>query len=285
MRTSVALRRSELLPRLNRDRVVHVEDLAAQLGISEVTVRRDLRALEETGLVKRTHGGAILSYDPGEELPYELAAEIRKPQKDWIGRAAFELVRHGESILVDAGTTMASFVRALSGKRDLKIVTSSIRVMEIAAREDWIVLCPGGVLRNKSLAFVGPVAERGLESIRVETLFLAFNAICREGWVYSIDSLSASLKQIMISCAAKIVAMGDSSKINKTGLIRVAPLSAIDILVTDDELKEEDLSWLLEQGIVVILAGPRASRRFQSAKAKPAPSALQQVQTLPAGAV
>jgi DeoR/GlpR family transcriptional regulator of sugar metabolism len=268
VRSSVGARRGEILPLLGGARPVKVSDLAAQLGVSAVTLRRDLRALEDEGLIKRTHGGAVLLFESGEELPYDLAREVRKEQKEWIAQAASALVGHGDSIIVDAGTTTASFVRALRGKRDLKVVTNSLWVVEAAAREDWTVLCPGGVVRNKSLAFVGPVAEKGLANLRVGTMFLAFNALCRDGWFYSLDSFSVSMKQAMLACASRVVALGDSSKIMKEGLIRLAPLSAVDILVTDEEAAETDLAAVVEHGVIVLIAGPGRVRRLEPAKAR-----------------
>jgi DeoR family fructose operon transcriptional repressor len=268
VRSSVGARRSEILPLLSGAEAIRVSDLAAQLGVSPVTLRRDLRALEEQGLIKRTHGGAVLLYEQGEELPYELAREVRKEQKEWIAQAASGLVAHGDSIVVDAGTTTAAFVRALRRKRDLKVVTNSLWVVQAAAREDWTVLCPGGVVRNKSLAFVGPDAEQGLANLRVGKMFLAFNALCRDGWFYSLDSFSVSMKQAMLACASRIIALGDSSKIMKEGLIRLAPLSAVDTLVTDEEATEADLAAVVEHGVSVLIAGPGGVRRLEPEKSR-----------------
>ncbi len=268
MRSSVGVRRGDILRLLGGAKPVRVSELAAQLGVSSVTLRRDLRSLEDEGLIKRTHGGAVLLFEPGEELPYELAREVRKEQKEWIAQAASALVSHGDSIIVDAGTTTASFVRALRGKRDLKIVTNSLWVVEAAARENWTVLCPGGVVRNKSLAFVGPVAEKGLANLRVGTMFLAFNALCGDGWLYSLDSFSVSMKQAMLACASRVVALGDSSKIMREGLIRLAPLSAVNVLVTDEEAVEADLAAVLAYGVTVLVAGPGRVRRLEPAEAR-----------------
>lgn len=265
MRSSVGVRRGDILRLLGGATPVKVSELAGQLGVSAVTLRRDLRSLEEEGLIKRTHGGAVLLFEAGEELPHELAREVRKEQKEWIARAASSLVGHGDSIIVDAGTTTASFVRALRGKRDLKIVTNSLWVVEAAARENWTVLCPGGVVRNKSLAFVGTAAEQGLANLRVGTMFLAFNALCRDGWFYSLDSFSVSMKQAMLACASRVVALGDSSKIMKEGLIRLAPLSAVEILVTDEDAAEADLAAIAQHGVAVLVAGPGRVRRMEPA--------------------
>ncbi|MFB3881918.1 MAG: DeoR/GlpR family DNA-binding transcription regulator [Armatimonadota bacterium] len=262
MRSSVGVRRGDILRLLGGANPVRVSELAAQLGVSAVTLRRDLHSLEDEGLIKRTHGGAVLLFGPGEELPHELAREVRKEQKEWIANAASTLVNHGDSLIVDAGTTTASFVRALRGRRDLKIVTNSLWVVEAAARENWTVLCPGGVVRNKSLAFVGTAAEKGLADLRVGTMFLAFNALNRDGF-YSLDSFSVSMKQAMLACASRVVALGDSSKIMKEGLIRLAPLSAAEILVTDEGAAEEDLIAIAEHGVAVIVAGPGRARRLE----------------------
>lgn len=265
MRSSVGVRRGDILRLLGGATPVKVSELAGQLGVSAVTLRRDLRSLEDEGLIKRTHGGAVLLFEPGEELPHELAREVRKEQKEWIARAASTLVSHGDSIIVDAGTTTASFVRALRGKRDLKIVTNSLWVVEAAARENWTVLCPGGVVRNKSLAFVGTAAEKGLADLRVSTMFLAFNALNRDGWFYSLDSFSVSMKQAMLACASRVVALGDSSKIMREGLIRLAPLSAVEILVTDEDAAEADLAAIAQHGVTVLVAGPVRVRRMEPA--------------------
>jgi DeoR family transcriptional regulator of aga operon len=265
LRSSVGVRRGDILRLLGGATPVKVSELAGQLGVSAVTLRRDLRSLEDEGLIKRTHGGAVLLFEPGEELPHELAREVRKEQKEWIARAASTLVSHGDSIIVDAGTTTASFVRALRGKRDLKIVTNSLWVVEAAARENWTVLCPGGVVRNKSLAFVGTAAEKGLADLRVSTMFLAFNALNRDGWFYSLDSFSVSMKQAMLACASRVVALGDSSKIMREGLIRLAPLSAVEILVTDEDAAEADLAAIAQHGVTVLVAGPVRVRRMEPA--------------------
>ncbi|WP_123043301.1 DeoR/GlpR family DNA-binding transcription regulator [Cohnella candidum] len=247
-----AERKRKIMEILNETLRVDVQSLNQWLGVSESTIRRDLKELEEANLLKRTHGGAILPQNVNFE-PTFLEKEISRGEaKKAIAAKAAELVREGDVILLDSGTTMLYLAKELKRFRKLTVVTNAIPVaQELHAFDGIELIVIGGSLRKGIWSLVGPFAEQILGMIHVDTAFVGTNAIHPEAGLSTPNVDEASIKRKMIASAKKTVLLADSSKIGEVNLVKYAALSEIDTFVTDDEASEDGLKELAAKGLKI----------------------------------
>jgi DeoR/GlpR family transcriptional regulator of sugar metabolism len=236
-----------------------VAELSEALGVSPVTVRRDLEKLEEKELLLRTHGGAIaVGTNVGElarEKSFSEKAEALAAEKERIAEAAARLVSDGESVLLTAGTTNMMLAKKLAAKKRLKIVTNAANIaIEIGARTDFEVILIGGKLRPKSFALVGPLAENMLASIRVDKLFLGVDGLDLAEGLTTPNLSEASMDRRMISIAREVIVVADHSKFGTVYFSHVAPLDAVHAVITDKAPGEDVRSQFGRLGIRLIIA-------------------------------
>lgn len=233
-------RRSAILQLLKEDSSVNVTELSKRFGVSEVTIRKDLRILKERKLLVRVHGGAIIgaSTAPGEEerhVNFKKLVNLR--EKEAIGRAAAQHIKNGDTILVDSGTTALEVVKNLAGFTDLTIITNSINAMlEALKYKRFRVILLGGAVRESSLSIVGPLAESNLKLFYCDKLFLGVDSFSVESGLSTPSVEEASTNQVMISRAREVIAVFDSSKVNKRALAFIANTEKIHTVVTDSNL-------------------------------------------------
>lgn len=212
-----------------------IQDLAAATGASEPTIRRDLRLLEEEGVIERVHGGARLMQATGSEVAFDLREQRHIEAKRAIADAAYALLRAGQTVFFDAGTTMAQLARRLRVQPvRITVVTNGLAIaQELAAMPDVRVIMIGGDLRAENMSLVGPQAEAMLDGMWCDQLFLGAGAIADDGAIYSKDDREASLNALMLKRAAHRVLLADSSKFGLRTTYRVTALSELDVIVTD----------------------------------------------------
>ncbi len=247
-------RHQQILGRARTEGRVDVASLAAELDVTPETVRRDLTVLERMGLVRRVHGGAI----PVERLGFEPALAERErmfsAEKERIAKAALDELPDGGSVILDAGSTTGHLAELLPGDRELIVVTHALPIaMALAARPNITLHLVGGTLRGRTLAAVGAWAERSLADVHVDVAFLGTNGLTVEDGLTTPDLAEAMVKRALVAASRRTVVLADHSKIGRTDLARVAPLSAVDALVTDGALAVE----LVEE---IEAAGPRVVR-------------------------
>lgn len=215
-----------------------IQDLASATGASEPTIRRDLKLLEEDGVIERVHGGARLLPATGSEVAFDLREQRNIEAKRIIAESAYSLLRAEQTVFFDAGTTMAQLARRLRLQPlRLTVVTNGLAVaQELSALPDIRVILIGGDLRAENMSLVGPQAEAMLHGIWCDQLFLGAGAIAEDGAIYSQDNREASLNALMLKRAARRILLADSSKFGLRTTYQVAPLSALDLIVTDSEL-------------------------------------------------
>lgn len=216
---------------------VRVSDLSDLFGISEVTVRSDLAALQEAGLLRRVHGGAVVT-PPQPERPFEQSLGARAEEKRRIGEAAAGLVTSGETIILDVGSTTTAVAQALVARSDLTDVvcfTNGLKValeLEPAIPRITVVLT-GGTLRPLQHSLVDPLAGAMLEDIHADTVFLGCNGVDMAAGVTNVNLPEAEIKRRMVRAARRRIVVATADKIGETSL---APLCAIDdvtMLITD----------------------------------------------------
>jgi DeoR/GlpR family transcriptional regulator of sugar metabolism len=220
-----------------------VSDLVDSLGVSDMTVRRDIEALARRGLVARVHGGATaVTARSAEEPGFAAKSSLQTAQKDAIARAAAALVEPGASVAVSGGTTTYAVARELRQVPDLTVVTNSVPVAELLHREllhqernGPAVVLTGGE-RTPSDALVGPVAVAALRTLHVDWLFLGVHGVDGRAGFTTPNLVEAETNRALIASARRVVVAADSSKWGVVGLSSIARLDEVDVLVTDDAL-------------------------------------------------
>lgn len=245
-------RKSAILELLNKNARVDVQELSQHFDLSESTIRRDLKELEEAQLLKRTHGGAVLFNSVTFEPTYiEKEVQFQK-EKRAIAKEAAKLIENGESILLDSGTTTYYLAQELRNFSSLQVVTNSIlcanELKDVSGIE--VLLC-GGSLRSETLALVGPLAENSFNQICVDKSFIATNGVDVENGLTTPNLIEASTKKKMIDCAEKVILITDHTKIGQVSFAKFAGIHEINYLITDSAAEKTLLNRIEESGISV----------------------------------
>lgn len=232
---------------------VSVRDLAATFAVSGMTIRRDLDELAKQGLVVRTHGGAVssgkLRFIHGA-LPDSEVSEA----KSAVGRCAAELVKPGQMIMVDTGTTALEVARHFPRDASITVVTTSLGVAQELYRSSLNVLLLGGFLRHEFPSVYGPMTEKLLSEMRVDTLFIGCDGAFSDDGFYSNDLHVSSLEQTMTRIANQVVVVTESAKFGRRAFSRYAAVEEVDIVITDSGLSTEDKRNLAERDVTTIIA-------------------------------
>jgi DeoR/GlpR family transcriptional regulator of sugar metabolism len=248
-------RRNRLLQMLNEKRSVSVPDAALHFDVTEETIRRDMKLLESSGFLQRTHGGAILADDAKTEPSLAVRQGINMAGKDRIGRCAAGLVLDGDTIILDASTSALSLARHLRHKKNLTVITNAEKiVLELSPNTDITLIATGGILRHQSLSYVGRAAEGMLAGLQAGKAFLSckgFNPL--RGFTDSSEPESEIRRQ-MIRRSQQIIYLCDHTKLDHVGFVTTATLSEVDILITDAPLPEGWGNAFAEAGIKVMKA-------------------------------
>jgi len=235
---------------------IRVSDLSDRLGVTEVTIRRDLARLAEAGVVRREHGGAVALR--GVESQYALRAGEEQDAKRAIARHAAALVADGATIVIDSGSTTAELARELVEKRNLRVVTNAITTAaEVAENPDATIILTGGVFRRSTRGTVGDIAVRTLSTLRADQAFIAAAGVAVDGLSYPALE-EVSVKQAMIASAAEVILLADHSKFDQVSLALFADLGSIDRFVTSAPPEGALALALEEAGVEVMVAGADA---------------------------
>lgn len=239
-------RESSILTRLAREGSVTVAGLSRDLGVSEVTIRTDLRNLEDRGLLARTHGGA-------EATGYRNVLERRLQhagEKARIGAAAAELVGDDDLIMIEAGTTCAEIVSHLGARRGVRILTNSTLVVRHARLyPNLTVVLTGGTFHRTSESMVGPVALRTIEDFNVRLAFFGTDGFSVERGLTTAFSEGAEVIRAMRARATESWLVADSSKYGRAGFVRVMDLPDLHGVITDTRLAASDKAELNSSGV------------------------------------
>jgi DeoR/GlpR family transcriptional regulator of sugar metabolism len=243
-RMIAAQRRIRIVELVTRRGILSVNELAGLVGASLMSIRRDLTLLDTQGRLRRTHGGAVaLTASP--DVPYRRRARLELQAKAAIGRTAAALVRPGEMVLLDAGTTVLAMVPALRALHHLTVVTNSVQVLAALWDRPGIrVVTLGGVARPTSGSLTGPLAEKALEEIRVDRAFLGTTGITPRWEVSNSDLDLAALQRRILAVARETYLLADHTKFGRTGLAIVGPLKAFTAVITDAHLSPTLFSHL-----------------------------------------
>src|SRR5215469_1604566 len=238
-------RLNTILTTLKQSGSVSVEALSKELDVSLVTIRRDLDALENQGLLRRTHGGAVsiepFFYEPfRNDRSFQAQVERFADEKRKIGRAAATLIKEGEIIALTPGTTTTEVIRGIPMNHRITVVTSTVNVaMELSKRKDLEVFVTGGHLRGEWFSLVGPTAAQSLSHLLISTLFVGADGIDAKHGVSCFIPDEAQLNSTMVRHARRKIAVVDHSKIGIVAGWRICPTSDLDVLITDGGATDE----------------------------------------------
>ena len=248
-------RRQHVLSLLQRDGRVLVSELSDTLGISRITIRKDLGYLESKGLVQRTHGGALAPQGSALLDPSLKEKEQHQfKEKERIAAAAVNLVQEGQCVLLDSGTTTTAIARALRRFSRLTVITNAVNIAAELAHTDFDVILTGGSLRKNSFSLVGPLAEDVLREMHADILFLGVDGFDAKVGLTTPNVLESRVNRAMVHAARRVVAVCDSTKLSRRSLALIVPVTAIHTVISDTHLSEEDVKTLKSAGIEVILA-------------------------------
>lgn len=251
------IRRSQIVRELRRNGKVLVDDLAQQLKISSSTIRRDLAELENDGMLRRTHGGAVpieqFLYEPFRHLSsFQEQEQQRAVEKRLIGIAAAELVTDGETIAIGAGTTTTEVARNLRHRKGITIVTNAVNIaMELSHSKEVKVFLTGGFLSVEWFALVGPTAITAAGEIFVDKAFIGVDGVHATHGLTTNYADQAAIHQAMLKQARQKIAVADHSKIGVIGTNLICPSAGVDLLITDRKADEKKVAEFTKKGIRV----------------------------------
>lgn len=248
-------RRHRILERVAEQQTIHIGELAQELGVSEMTIRRDITRLERDGFLRRTYGGATAHLTRALELAFNARSLQHAPSKRLIGMRTVPLVEGAASLFIGIGTTAEQFALFLPRREDLLVITGSLPVASLLGTRPGRVVALGGTVRRDELSCVGPIAANTMLRYHADVAVLGAAGLSERFGITEIDDEVAEIHRLMIQQSDRLIVIVDSSKLGLSAAATVAPLSAIDTVVTDHGAAPSELAALEAAGCRVVLAG------------------------------
>lgn len=247
-------RRQYILGLAQKHGRVLVEDLSESLGISRITIRKDLDHLQNRGVLQRTHGGAILPTTGSLSDPSLQEKEgLSSVEKERISAAAVKLVKEGQCVLLDSGTTTTAIARALKTFSHLTIITNALNIAAELSGTDFEVLLTGGSLRKNSFSLVGPLAEDMFHEMHADILFLGVDGFDVEVGLTTPNLMESRVNRAMVKSSSRVIAVCDSTKFGRRSLCKIVDATAIHHVITDSNLPKETAEAIRNLGIELTL--------------------------------
>jgi DeoR/GlpR family transcriptional regulator of sugar metabolism len=268
-------RRHRILERVAEEQTIHIGALAVELGVSEMTIRRDITRLERDGFLRRTYGGATAHITRALELAFNARSLLHASSKRLIGMSAVQLVEGAATLFIGIGTTAEQFALFLPPREELLVVTGSLPVASLLGTRPGRVVALGGTVRRDELACVGPIAVSSMLRYHADIAVLGAAGLSARHGISELDDEVAEIHRVMIQQSDRLIVIVDSSKLGMSAPATVAPLSAIDTVVTDQGAAPAEIAALESAGCRVVLAGKtgRAAHRGPDGARPPADGA------------
>ena len=239
-----------ILDKLNHEHHVEVSDLCEELKVSAVTIRKDLKLLEDKGLLYRIHGGASLENPYINDRPINEKEKISVSEKSDISKKAAELIKDNDSIMIASGTTVQQLARSITNKVSLNVITSSLNVaLELLNHQNIQVIQLGGNLRHSSSSVTGHYAQHILEHISCSLLFLGVDGIDLDYGCTTTSLEEALLNQKMMEASQRTIILADSSKFGKKSFGRICGLEQVDQVITDSGISPNLAKKIKDLGV------------------------------------
>ena len=247
-------RRNKILEILSQHHRILVREIAAQVATSPVTIRKDLETLENRGMLRRVHGGAIAINPSVLDLALTEKERLHTREKERIARAAVRLIEEGDVIILDSGSTTTAIARLLKPYRGITIITNAVNIAWVLAGSENEVILIGGTVREKSFSLVGPLSEAAICQLTADKLFLGVDGIHFENGLTTPNLLEANINRMMVRASTRVIVTADASKFGRKSMGVIADLTAAHTIITDQQIALQDLQRLRDMGIEVILA-------------------------------
>jgi DeoR/GlpR family transcriptional regulator of sugar metabolism len=237
---------------------ISVGDIVRLFDVSDMTARRDIKMLEQSGLLRRVHGGAVSSLGRSYEPPYSIRSSRATQAKEAIGRAAVELIFDGDSIVLDVGTTTLEIARALKDRRNLTIITASLPIAnEIVSKYslefDIRLILAGGIVRARELSMIGHIAQETYSQFHVDKAFIGVGGLNLNSGLTEYNLEDALVKKPLLKNSQRKIVVAEGEKFGRTAFATIGPLSSIDTIITDESAPQEMIKSLRDMDIEVIV--------------------------------
>jgi DeoR/GlpR family transcriptional regulator of sugar metabolism len=259
-------RRHRILARVAAQQTIHVAELARELGVSEMTIRRDIRRLERDGFLRQTYGGATAHVTRSFDVAFNARALQHAREKRLIGMRTTELLEGARVVFLGIGTTAEQFARYLSPHPEMTVVTASLPVASLLGTRPVRVVAIGGSVLRDELSCNGPAAMRAIERYRFDAAVIGAAGLSARWGVTELTDDEAEIQRTAIEQADRLIVMADGSKIGTATNAVVAAANRIDTLVTDLSAPADELDRLRQLGLRMVFAG-RAAFDARSAAA------------------
>lgn len=239
-------RHNQIISLLRQQGRVEVDELSRQFHVTQETIRRDLDKLSKDGVVRRTHGGALLQKDDAE-IPYIARRRTNVQAKQHIAGLIGQQIENGSRIMLDASTTALFVAKNIRNKQDITLITNSIEILvELSDQKGWNILSTGGALKSGGLSLVGPAASQSLRDFHVDIAVCSCKGLDLQWGVSESNEADAAVKKEMLRCANRRILAADSSKFDFVSFTRVCGLAEVDLIVCEKKPSELWLSQPVE---------------------------------------
>lgn len=240
-------RRKRIVNELKVNGIVKVDDLAELLSVSNMTIRRDLKELEENGLIKRTHGGATLVDSLTMELPFLSKEILNINEKKKIAKEAVKYIENGMVVGLDSGTTSMEIAKLISNNKTLTVITPDVIIASYLCQySNMDVICTGGYVQSNTGVCLGQIAEGVLSKVRTDICFIATSAFTTDS-ITTPTFTKEAIKRLLIESSKEAVLIADSSKYGKEHFVKITELSKFNLMIVDDGLSKEVYEVLKEK--------------------------------------
>ena len=248
-------RRHVILERVADEQTIHVGELARELGVSEMTIRRDIRLLERDGFLRQTYGGATAHLTRNLDVAFNARALQHSREKRLIAIRAAALVEGLSTVFLGVGTTIEQFARYLHARADLTVVTPSLVTASLLGTRALRTVALGGTVRRDDLTAVGPIAVATLARYRFEAAVIGAAGFSSRWGLTEVSDDEAEIQRVAIARAERVIVLADGSKVGRAATSVVAPAEAAHTLVTDASAPAAELAAMRALGIEIIIAG------------------------------
>jgi DeoR/GlpR family transcriptional regulator of sugar metabolism len=251
-------RYQKILEIIATDGKITVGDIVRFFGVSDMTARRDIKLLEQSGLLRQVHGGAISNLGRSYEPPYSIRSSQATQAKKAIGKAAAEMVLNGDSIVLDVGTTTMEVARALVDRRSLTIITASLPIAneiisKFSLENDIRLILTGGIVRARELSMIGHIAQETFSQFQVDKAFIGVGGINIKSGLTEYNLEDALVKKPLLKTARQKIVVAEGKKLGRSVFATIGPITDIDTIITDITASEDQVRSIRDIGIEVIV--------------------------------
>ncbi|WP_423126864.1 DeoR/GlpR family DNA-binding transcription regulator [Gaoshiqia sp. Z1-71] len=251
---SIAERHKYILESLNKNGFIKVSDIAKELDVTLVTIRKDLKYLEEKKLLYRTHGSASPVNPHTSDINLQVKEKMKTDEKRRIAQAACRLIEENDSIIIASGSTAHTFAQELNPASNLTVVSASLKTSLLLSNVNNIeVIQLGGIVRKNSFSVIGDFAAKIFNDLTCSKLFLGVDGIDIENGVTNSNIQEAALNKIMMEASLRTIILSDSSKFGKRGFGKICSLDKIDVIITDSGIPKATALAVEEMGVELII--------------------------------